>query len=83
MVKKKSTNKKFYYVQCGDWDAFTISESPKQACSQAISQSLEVFQKKAKMTKVIICIDPDKQLNDEEEPYAFLVQPLLEKIHED
>lgn len=88
MVRKKNKRNKFYYVQCGDWDGFTTAINPKEACIKTISQSHELFKEKARFTKVIICLDCDKSLNcnkneDQEDSIdAFLVEPLLEEIHE-
>tara|TARA_X000001036_G_scaffold440137_1_gene494846 strand:+ start:6078 stop:6356 length:279 start_codon:yes stop_codon:yes gene_type:complete len=91
MLKKKSVNKKFYYIQCGDWEGFTAAKNPNEACVSALSQSVDLFGDKNKLTKIMVCMDCDSMLNesdlnsDAEKNYsisAHLVEPLLEKIHE-
>jgi len=61
MVRKKSNKKKFFYIQCGDWDGVTAAKSSREACVQVTSQALELFKEKARFSKVMLCVDATNQ----------------------
>ncbi len=83
MLKKKSKDNKFYYVQCGDWDGCTIASSPREACANAIEQSIDVFGIDSKLTDVIICCDCSKSLEDNDsDVHAFFSESILEDMNE-
>lgn len=81
MIKKKDSEKKFYYVQCGDWDSVTIASSPLDACLNATDQALSNFGDKISLTDVIIASDCDKQINDmEDATEGFLIENIIKKL---
>ena len=83
MVKKKSKIKKFFYVQCGDWEGFTVAKTPRGACVNLVSQAIDLFKDKVKFTNVMICSDCDKMINDEfDDVSAFSIESILDEVHE-
>lgn len=83
MVKKKSKINKFFYVQCGDWDGFTVAKTPRDACINLVSQALETFNNKAKFTDIMICSDCEKMIDDKEDDIsAFRIEDILEEVYE-
>jgi len=83
MVRKKSNKKKFFYIQCGDWDGITAAKSPREACVQVVSQALELFKDKARFSKVMLCVDCSKSVeNSQDDKDAFLVETILEEVNE-
>lgn len=83
MVRKKVKGKKFYYVQCGDWESVTVASTPREACKEAASQAIERFGNDIKTTKVIICCDCSMLMEDSNESVeAFLIEKIMEDIYE-
>lgn len=83
MIKTKSKNNKFYYMQCGDWEAVTVANSHREACSSAVSQAIDMFKDSTKFTNVIVCSDCQKSLDaDDNNIEAFHVETILEEIYE-
>lgn len=83
MVKNKFSKGRFFYVQCGDWDGFTIASTFKEACINCVDQALSFFGEDAKMTKVMICADPSLLLEDDKNATsAFLINEILNEMHE-
>lgn len=83
MIKSRLSDKKFYYVQCGDWECSTVASSPREACKFAASQAIDLFGKDTKFSNVIICSDCKDSLDtNESKVEAFIVESILEEIHE-
>ena len=82
MVKKISLNKKFYYVQCGDWDSVTVACSHKEACLNAMEKALDQFTKEEiEITEVMVSSNCDGILNDEENSTeAFLSEKIIKEL---
>jgi len=83
MIKERSNDKKFYYIQCADWECSTVASSPREACKFAISQAIDFFGENTKFSNVIICSDCEDSLDSNESKVeAFIVESILEEIHE-
>lgn len=83
MIRKITNDNKFFYVQCGDWDASTIAKSHREACLNAVAQAIDYFNEEIKLTEVIIASECEKEINDQEDSTeAFLVESILEEINE-
>lgn len=83
MIKSKFSEGRFFYVQCGDWDGFTIAGTPREACINCVDQALSFFGKNVKMTKVMVCTDPSLMLEDDgDATSAFLLDEILNEIYE-
>lgn len=82
MVKKISLNKKFYYVQCGDWDSVTIASSHKEACLNAMEKALDHFAKEEiELTEVMVSSNCDGTLNDKEDSTeVFLSEKIIKEL---
>jgi hypothetical protein len=81
MVKKKDLDKKFFYVQCGDWDAMTLALSHRQACLNTMTQAFESFGKHVELSDVIVSCECDADMNnDDDSIQAFLVDGILEEL---
>ncbi len=81
MIRKSDSKKKFYYIQCGDWDASTIASSHKEACLSVVSQAIDMFGKKTELSEVIVCCDCDNILNDDENAIqGFLSATIMEEL---
>jgi hypothetical protein len=83
MIKSRLSDKKFYYIQCGDWECSTVASSPREACKFAASQAIDFFGEDTKFSNVIICSDCEGSLDSNEiKVEAFIVESILEEIHE-
>lgn len=81
MVRKKDLDKRFFYVQCGDWDSVTIASSHYDACLNAVNQALEQFDEEISLTDVIISSDCDNTINSKENAVeGFLVERILKEL---
>lgn len=82
MVKKISTDKKFYYVQCGDWDSVTVASSHKEACLNAMEKALDLFNKdEIEITKVMVSTSCNEMLNDNpDSTEGFLSEKIIEEL---
>ena len=80
MVKKLSTKNRFFYIQCGDWDASTVAPTPREACINVLDQTLD-RDSDAILTDVVIAMDCANSLdNNHAEVTAFPVSQLLTEI---
>tara|TARA_R110001592_G_scaffold160695_4_gene392989 strand:- start:35253 stop:35507 length:255 start_codon:yes stop_codon:yes gene_type:complete len=83
MVKNKSNNTNFYYIQCGDWEGVTVASSPRSACLSLVSQAIDMFKDEIELTDIIVCSDCKKSMdNADGEINAFQIESILEEIHE-
>jgi len=57
MINKSCNKNRFYYVQCGDWEGVSLSESPREASLDMISRAPEDFKNNSKKGKVAIVMD--------------------------
>jgi|TARA_Y100000289_G_scaffold39202_1_gene38679 hypothetical protein len=81
MVRKKDLSKRFFYVQCGDWDCMTIASSHFNACLNAMDQAIEQFGEDISLTDVIISSDCDNTINSKEDAVeGFLVERILKEL---
>lgn len=81
MVKKISSDKKFYYVQCGDWDSVTIADNHLDACMNAVDRAKDIFNEEIQYSDVIVACDCMQSINEEKEAeQAFLVEKVLERL---
>lgn len=81
MIKKKDFNKKFFYVQCGDWEATTVASTHMEACLNVMSQAIDTFGKEISLTDVMISSDCDNTINEAEDSIeGFLVERILKEL---
>lgn len=82
MVKKISSDKQFYYVQCGDWDSVTVASSHREACLNAMEKAIDHFtRKKIDITEVMVSSMCDDMLNDRENSTeGFLSKKIIEEL---
>jgi len=57
MVKKVKSDLKFFYTQCGEWDAVVSAASPLEACRDAITESKTKLGKDQKMGNIVLAMD--------------------------
>lgn len=83
MIRKSTNDNKFFYIQCGDWDATTIARSHREACKNAISQAIDYFNEETQLTELVIASECEKEINNKEDSVeAFLVDSILEEMNE-
>ena len=82
MVKKISSDKQFYYVQCGDWDSVTVASSHQEACLNAMEKALDQFkQEEIELTEVMVASNCDDMLNDKKNSTeGFLSETILKTL---
>ena len=82
MIKKISSDKQFYYVQCGDWDSVTVASSHKQACLNAMEKALSQFnQDEIELTEVMVSSNCDDMLNDKtNSTEGFLSEKIIKEL---
>jgi len=79
MIQKQNRNKPLFLIQCGDWECVRQSETPLEACSDAIIEAKLRYGECVGLSPVIISMDLKKQLEGEAEPItAFSINSAIE-----
>ncbi len=78
MIQKSNSKLKFFYTQCGNWEAVTQATSARDACKESILRANT--QRKAQglsLTDVIVAMDLEKEMNGHEDSReAFIAKNL-------
>ena len=65
MVKKVKSDLKFFYTQCGDWDAVVKAASPLEACRDSITESKAKFGEGEKMSNIVLAMDLEGEVENQ------------------
>tara|TARA_Y100000310_G_C20605704_1_gene775362 strand:+ start:213 stop:512 length:300 start_codon:yes stop_codon:yes gene_type:complete len=57
MVRKMEKGKRFYYIQSGNWEGITETDSRSEACSIILAEAIEKLQGDAQVSPKILSID--------------------------
>lgn len=57
MVRKFKKGKGFYYIQSGNWEGITETDSRSEACSIILSEAIDKFQNDTEISSKILSID--------------------------
>ena len=77
MIQKRTPINPIFFVQCGDWETIGQAVTPRQACVQAINKATQKYGDKLELSKVIIAMNIQDQMENREEAIsAFTVKSL-------
>ena len=85
MVKKINSKFKFFYTQCGEWEAVVPAVSAEGACSLSICQAVETYGKSAlDSCGIMLAMDVAKEADSQNGDHVsvFQVEQFKEELNE-